>query len=727
MRGEINMSHSLTLLLVLCFLLIAVGAAADAPARIDLTNLPTHPRLLLTAKGVSEMKDRVAHCAWARAQWEAIRARADRDLAEEITLPPRGGNWFHWYACPEHGCSLSTGKKIGDWQWEHKCPVGGEILRGDPSKASTDYDGCVLSGIHDGWAKSLLDQSLAYQMTGDVRYAQKARDIALAYADKYLSYPIHNNDGEPKLGARIGSQNLDESVWLIPVCQGLDLIWDTLTPAERDSITKKLLLPAANDVIMPHPHGVHNIQCWRNSAIGLVGFLTGDSELVDYAINNPGTGFRTQMEKGVTPDGGWWEGAWGYHFYTMSAIWSLAEAARNCGIDLYCPEYKRMFDAPLLFAMPNMRLPAFNDSGQVDLSFGSAIYELAYSRYKDPICLELLSKSNRHNDFALWYGEATLPSAPEAKWKGTNYPSSGYAILAKGEGEQATWLGMKYGPHGGGHGHPDKLSFVLCAKGQVLGIDPGTTRYGLPIQKEWHRTTLAHNTLTVDEVSQKPAEGRCIAFGTENGVDYAICGAGQIQDGVDFTRTVAMLDEKLIVFIDQIRADKEHTFDLAYHQAGAWTDLPKGTAWIPPDKFGYNHLKDAVVHNTSSGITLGIKTAEGLATSVGLAGGEEMEVITATGVGRSVVDRVPMVIFRSHARQTSAAWFISLDAKPVHIQRLSVVGKDGKDPGVDVTAVSVTNGAAKTWYLVANPGKLAVTVSLPDGSQWAVSSAFAVR
>lgn len=714
------MTHTLALLL--CFALVGSVAAAGVPAKIDLADLPAHPRLLMTAKGVAEMKDRVERCDWARAHWEAIRKKAVQELDKETALPPRGGNWFHWYACPEHGCSLSTGKQVGEWQWEHKCPVGGEIRLGDTSKSSADYDGCVISRHHDGWSRAMLVTGVAYQMTGDARYAGKCRDIALAYAEKYPTYPIHDNSGAPKLGARIGSQNLDESVWLIQVCQGLDLVWDTLTQAEREAITNRLLLPSAREVIMPHPHGVHNIQCWRNSAMGLVGLLVGDAELVNYAINNAGTGFRAQMEKGVTPDGCWYEGAWGYHFYTMSAIWGLTEAARNCGIDLYCPEYKRMFDAPLLFAMPTMSLPAFNDSGQQDLSGGSAIYELAYARYKDPVCLELLSRSDRRNDFALFFGEAKLPEAPKAEWKSANYPRSGYAILAKGAGEQATWLGIKYGPHGGGHGHPDKLSFVLCAKGRVLGIDPGTTRYGLPIQKQWHRTTLAHNTLTIDEESQKPAEGKCIAFGDENGVDYAVCDAGPIYDGVAFTRTSAVLNENLIVFIDQIKADKEHTFDLAYHQAGTWKDLPRGTAWTAPDKPGYMHLRDATTRATSTGIDLGIESS-GIPITVGLAGGEAAEVITATGVGRNTTDRVPVAVFRTRGREAAVVWFISLDGKPARVERLGVLGGVSR---ADVTAVSVTSGNAK-WIVVANPSKRAARVSLPDGSEWAVNSAFAVK
>lgn len=686
----------------LLLLIVAAGVVASCAAAkptegtvttMDFAGLPPHPRLLLNSKGIAEMKERIKSCDWARERWVACLATADDDLAKEIVLPPRGGNWGHWYACPEHGCNLSTGKQIGEWQWEHKCPIGGEIMKSDPTKASKDYDGCRINHIHHEYTSTVLAMGIAYQMTGDVRYANKARDIALAYAQKYPTYPIHNNQGEPKLGSKVGSQNLDESTWMIPLCQGLDLVWKTLTQAERQKITNELLLPSAKEVLMPTPHGIHNIQCWRNSAIGLVGFLVGDNELIEFAINNPGTGFRSQMEKGVSPDGCWFEGAWGYHFYTMSATWPLTEAARNCATDLYCPEFKRMFEAPIKFAMPIMALPAFNDSGQSGLSGANGLYELAYARYKDPILLDLLSRSTRRNDFAMWFGEAKLPEAGKREWKSANYPKSGYAILARGEGEKATWLGLKYGPHGGGHGHPDKLNFVLCAKGHVVGYDPGTTKYGLPLQKEWHKTTIAHNTLTIDEESQKPAEGRCIAFGSEKGVDYAVCDAGPIYDGVSFTRTTAMLDENLIVFVDQVRSDKEHTYDMAYHQRGKWA-IVDGTAWTPPDKKGYMHIKDAVSWKTGDGAELRCDVSDVFPVSIQLAAGEPTEVIAATGVGSNQTDRVPVVIFRRQAKDTVYVWSVSLDGQPAKIERLK------SRAGVEV---KVTSAAGKKWTLVANP------------------------
>ena len=474
--------------------------------------LPEHPRLLFSRKGIAELKERINRYDWAKAQWEALKRRADAALNEPINLPPRGGNWWHYYACPKHGASLRTGKQIGEWQWEHICPIDNEVIQSDPTKPERDYDGVVIMGVHSRFANLVRDLGIVYQVTGDHRYAEKAKAILLAYADRYLSYPLHDIRGKPSVGGgRVGPQTLDESTWLIPMAQGADLIWETLTDAERETLAQKLFLPAAKEVILPHKMGVHNIQCWKNSAVGLVGFLLGDKQLIWEAIENPERGYWTQMRKGVSEDGVWWEGAWGYHFYTLSALWHLTEAARNCGINLYGDELKRMFDAPFKFMMPNWRLPAFNDSTEVALlteigfaRFGitQPIYELAYARYREPLYAALLSRGERKNDFALWFGVGELPQPQPIRWRSANYPASGYAILARGEGEQATWLCLKYGPHGGGHGHPDKLNFVLYARGQVLALDPGMARYGVLIHGGWYRTTLVHNTLVVDETNQ---------------------------------------------------------------------------------------------------------------------------------------------------------------------------------------------------------------------------------
>src|SRR5204863_6199754 len=98
-------------------------------------------------------------------------------------------------------------------------------------------------------------------------------------------------------------------------------------------------------------------------------------------------------------------------------------------------------------------------------------------------------------------------------------------------------------------------SFILYTHGQVLSPDAGTHAYGSPLHTGWDKTSLAHNTLVVDENSQQPAQGTCLAFGTDHGVEYSITDAGPIYTNanVRFIRTAAMLTPDLIVFVDQIQ------------------------------------------------------------------------------------------------------------------------------------------------------------------------------
>ena len=688
-----------------------------------------HPRLLFNGEGIEGFKARVARYEWVNALWAKKLGGLDQALEDILELPPRGGGWWHWYASPKTGAPLRTGKQIGKWEWEHIDPVTGDVYTGgDPSDPSRDYDACIIMGLHDGWAKKVRDLGLAYQVTGEVRYAQKAREILLAYADRYLKYDLHTTRNEARIGGgRVGPQTLDESVWLIPFSQGADMVWETLSGDDRTALAEKLLLPAARDVILVHEMRVHNIQCWKNSAVGSVGFLLDDTELIAQAIDHPDRGYRKQMADGVMPDGAWWEGAWGYHFYTLSALWGLVEAAQNCGVDLYGDAFRSMFDAPLRFAMPDLRLPAFNDSGEVRLEGRASIYELAYARYRNPDYAVLLANGNRADDFALWFGEGELPSTAARAWESTNYPGSGYGILAKGKGRDATWACLKYGPHGGGHGHPDKLNVVVYARGEVLAVDPGTSRYGLSIRSGWYKATPAHNTLVVDETSQEASEGRCVAFGSLGGVDYAVAGAGAIYEGVDFTRTAALVDENLLVFVDQVRCDRERTLDVIYHQRGTWAELPEGSAWAVPDKDGYSYLKDATVREAEVGLRLGIQVKEGWRSAVILAGGEPTEAVTCTGVGDNLEDRVPEVIFRRRCAETAFAWCVCLDDGSVEMAWLPVADASGNAVARSVAAALQVTSGGEMRVLSANPQGQPLCISLPDGTTWETLAVFDVR
>ena len=202
----------------------AHGQAQPSEAALAQASPPVHPCLLLSSNGVAELKARIALAPWARVSWSELKAGAERSLAKPIELPPRGGNWSHNYVCPIHSARLSQGKQIGPWQWEHICPVGNHVLRGDPSRATTDFDGNGIAGVHGHYAQQVVEDGLVFQVEGDARYARKAAGILLAYANRYLAYPLHDNQGRPGRGKRVASQSLTETSWLIDIAQGADLI-----------------------------------------------------------------------------------------------------------------------------------------------------------------------------------------------------------------------------------------------------------------------------------------------------------------------------------------------------------------------------------------------------------------------------------------------------------------------------------------------------------------------
>jgi len=619
----------------------------------------------LNSDGVTRLKERVTKQDWAKRWWGEQLREVDAGLERAVELPPRGGNWYHWYVCPDDGTPLKLGKQIGKWQWEHRCSLCGKIWTGgDPGNPSRDFDGCQIRQVHFDHAHAVRGCGLAWQVTGDKRYQERARQILLAYAGKYLDYPLHRNRGGGGIGGgRVASQTLTEASWLVPMVQGADLIWADLNETDQNTIADKLLLPAARDVILPHKIGIHNIQCWKNSAVGLVGFLLGDKKLIWEAIDEPQRGYRAQMEQGVTPDGSWYEGAWGYHFYTLRGTWPLTEAARNCGVDLYGSSIQSMFDAPIRLMSPSGVLPAFNDSRQVSVRDQTWLYELAFARFRNPTYLPYLAGHTR-GEMAVLYGVDALPQAADLPpQRSADYREAGFAILSRGKGREATWLCLDYGPHGGGHGHPDKLGFVLFARGAELAVDPGTARYGTPLQRSWFRTTIAHNTLTVGESSQKSAAGHCLAFGSASGVDYLIADAGDATGSHSFARGVALLDEDTIVFVDITDGPEPTTLDVAYHQRGTWGKLPAGNTWKPPEKPGYLHFTEATTRTTSDMVRLPLAHPAAPKGEILVAGGPPTEFITATGIGRGLGDPVPAVIFRRVADDSLLVWAISLDGR----------------------------------------------------------------
>ena len=113
----------------------------------------------------------------------------------------------------------------------------------------------------------------------------------------------HNLETDTVWATKVSWGTLGESVWLIPVCAGYDLIRhaDVLRPAEHQTIREQLFRPAAQ-LILKHNIGIHNIQCWHNCAIGTAALMLRDPDLLAFAVDGE-VGIKEQIEQGVRAAG----------------------------------------------------------------------------------------------------------------------------------------------------------------------------------------------------------------------------------------------------------------------------------------------------------------------------------------------------------------------------------------------------------------------------------------
>jgi hypothetical protein len=614
------------------------------------------PHLLLTLQDFAARKALAQREPWAHAALAALLKEADGYPHDYLTTfgfrkveaPAKGAQWYHWYVCPQTGTELQFHPP------DHNiCPDTGK-----------DYQNWPISDVRYWFMHNMLSRDavvlgIAYRMTGKSIYAEHAAQILKLYADKYESYPIHDNYGkQSNWGARVYSQTLDESIWLMDMTFSYDLVRGSsaLTTADRAHIENDLLRPAAAIVIRGHKEPTLNIQSWINGAEASVGFELHDKALIDDAINGP-LGFRYQM-KNYVHEGFWIEGSWGYQFYAMHPLSYTAEMAKDNGVDLWKqePALASMFVAPLGVLLPDGTLPAFNDSHEVSLYPNAPLYELAYENTHNPQLLHVLDHAPRTSKEALLFGVADLPSAAGAPLKSAVFPQAGYATLRASD-DDLTVI-MKFGPHGGSHGHFDKLGEVIYAEGHMQAVDPGTQFYGMALHKEWDKTSVAHNTLTADQIQQAPATGKLLAWKQGDGFVAVTASAGPVYPFAELTRSILVTNEYVLQLDHAHSTDgKPHVFDFNYHNFGTQT---LRLATTPYDGFpktpGYMHLESTQRGETDSNIHTLFEN-DGSSMSLEMLGGTATEVFEGVAPGPHPVVKVPFLIAR---RKGLDATFVTL-------------------------------------------------------------------
>ncbi len=639
----------------------------NVPLRAQEPKFGTHPRLATTS-----------------AEWDALQAKPDFEkkreaarmlgdslLVKPIAVPHGAGDWSFYYACPadaSHLHALSDG--------EHQCPRCKMIYKDERTVAS------YRTLQHDRVNHAALNLAWAYRYTGDEKYAAEVRRILLKYADDYAGYPVRRDRWGRTgffafLGGRRYSQSLDEAVGIIKLAKAYDLIHASTswTEAERWHVESDFFRETAK-TLLAYNQGINNHQTWYNAGILTIASVLGDKDLVLKVLDMKG-GFRDQLKRSFGDDGIWYEGTMAYQNYALQAMIEIVDAGRRLGLPLHEePRFRTLLESPLTCAYPNGQFPALNDSDPSGLANFNHAWAWAWQTYRDPKFARVLAGANLIRLKELLGPDAVLE--PYLPGKSTVLGDIGLGILRRGAGLKASCVMVDFGPHGGGHGHYDKLSIVLFANGREWLLDPGRLSYSHKEYATWVKQTAAHNTVAVGGRSQSATTGKLVWFSEQP--EFVGCGVASdsAYRGAKLRRQLLLFDTMLIDRFE-VESAEPTQIDLFAHavskQVVPAEPRGPGAKGEPGSRDGYQHLLNARSWQTEGPSGWRFEADKSQVLYVHFAGLANEEIIACEGIGYQVAQKIPCLIRRVQGKTAAFVTVYDLSASADAVQRVEVEGR----------------------------------------------------
>ena len=477
---------------------------------------------LLTPEWSRNLRDRASHPNLAAAR-QALDARLEAYHASLPPVPDQQAGYYHDYFCAEHATQLRFDHRSPR---RHVCPVDGAVFSGEP------YDSAWLWSVNDMLSDAALKFAFRSHLEAGASRARadggEAIRILETCARRYLHLKPAPTVYEEEPGIATW-QNLDESVWISRLCWAYALLGETLSGETRELVTRQLFRPAARHIRRVRCREIHNVSNWNNAALVTLARILEDDRLLEEALHGE-LGLAAQLERGVTEEGLWWEVSLSYHYYSLDAIVRTLRILRATGRSFDDGGVlRRMFLAPIIVALPDLRLPSVNDCWHfigLEERVGHGIpdadgfYETAYAWFRDPAFAWVLKRNHRSRARtcfeALLDGAPVIPDGEPPARVSRLLPEAGLAVLRGGGRKRRNYLLLKAGHDGGVHGHRDQLRVQLAGSGTSLIPDLGTPGYGIDLNHTWYQQTASHATVLVDGESQPPTRGRFDRFSADD-------------------------------------------------------------------------------------------------------------------------------------------------------------------------------------------------------------------
>ena len=512
-----------------------------------------------------------------------------------------------------------------------RAEVDAEIALGIDTPIPKDYSGGYTHERHKRNFFVAQQAGALFQILGEQKYADYVRDMLFAYEGMYDSLPLHPKTRSYARG-KLFWQCLNDANWLVYMSQAYDAIYETLSVDERDELETNLFRPFADHISIDSPqffNRVHNHSTWGAAAVGMIGLVMNDDELVQralYGIQDDGVqagtrdddggfikvdgqsaGFLANLESPFSPDGYYTEGPY-YQRYAMYPFLIFAQGLHNSKPELEIFKHKdgvllkavhallQLTDAdgeffPLNDAQKGMSYHSRELISAVDIAFHVGGHDPSLLSVAEAQGQVLLDDAGFSVALAVREGK-TVPFIKRSTnlSDGSDGTEGGVAILRHPDAPLE--LVFKYAAQGLSHGHYDKLSMSVYEQGDEVLQDYGMSRFVnveqkgggnyLPENTTWAKQTIAHNTIVQDETSHFQGKYEIgsehhseLFFYADNERNVRVASALETNayPGTRLHRTVALiredrLDRPFVLDVFRVRSTGTHQYDLPFYYSG---------------------------------------------------------------------------------------------------------------------------------------------------------------
>jgi len=568
--------HSVScVVFILSLGLIAMSVSAES----NMTGLLEHPCTLINQEMLQQLRANAANTepnrfGFSTAEvWQGFLAEADKFL----NAPP----YSYKVDMPQYG-----GKPSIPWEYilsDETPPPHDELPNYPPWTAMTQEQ------RPDAITVRIKALSAAYLVTGDVKYAERAKRIVMHLTR--WKYWTDRSYGAGKIKACLDTGHITKCVGLFyDWCYGM--LSEEERAAIRDSLVEKGIKMILEDVER-YPAETNGYAVLTSGlACAAVAIRPEDPRGGEYlarAIELTKASFDL-----CGKDGGLFEGP-GYGTYLLDNFAHVLDAVSAAKVE------NDLFDHPFLATMPvyaisnltpdSRVMPNFSDGGPtagypetMSIIANRGSTEAAwYLQQIDAIKPETLHEFLRFNPNAINPQQPTFnPSRP--------FVDIGYAILRDGYKPHTPFLAFKSGPFDNpiGHNHFDHNAFVISYLGEWLIADRGYRSRYKPEELKFSQGAMGHSTVVLDIDdgymldTTHPSPGHDQLRTTGGRIEkYFSCEAFDYVEGQaaapynsddrtvldDYSRSIFYFKPHFFVMVDHLSAPEPHSYDITL-QAG---------------------------------------------------------------------------------------------------------------------------------------------------------------